>query len=77
MSLVELKIYLEANKVTSLAAITNYFNTEPEVARMMLSHWERKGRVRRETKTQNCGSRCQQCSSLVTEVYAWVLETSS
>jgi hypothetical protein len=72
MSLVELKIYLQANKATSLSAIVNYFNMEPELARMMLSHWERKGRVQRQATIANCGSQCQKCSSLLTEIYAWV-----
>lgn len=72
MSLLEIKQYLMKVKITSLASISLYFNTDPDTLRQMLGHWIRKGCVRQCLKTPACGSSCGKCSPLITELYEWV-----
>lgn len=72
MILIELKQYLQNTKAASLSELVQRFNTEPALLRDMLGHWIRKGRVRQCAKTPSCGSKCQKCSVLVTELYEWV-----
>lgn len=73
MSLLEIKQYLMQVKIASLATIRSHFNCDSELLRQMLSHWIRKGCVRQCLKTPSCGTKCQQCSPMVTEIYEWVL----
>ncbi len=72
MNLLDIKQYLVRVKMTSLATLCSYFNCDSELARHMLGHWIRKGKVRQCKKTLNCGVKCMQCSPLVTEIYEWV-----
>jgi putative ferrous iron transport protein C len=72
MNLLEIKNYLMRVRIASLSSLCTYFNCESELLRNMLGHWVRKGCVRKCAKTANCGTKCVQCSPLVTEIYEWV-----
>lgn len=72
MNLLEIKNYLMRVKIASLSSLCTYFNCDSELLRNMLGHWVRKGCVRQCKKTANCGSKCVQCSPLLTEIYEWV-----
>lgn len=71
MILRELKATIEQQKIVSLFDITQRFNIQADLARDMLDRLVKKGCVIRCRKTANCGSKCQQCSELVTELYQW------
>lgn len=72
MNLLDLKHYLTRVKIASLANLCSYFNCDSDLLRQMLGHWIRKGKVKQCKKTSNCGVKCTQCSTLVTEIYEWV-----
>lgn len=71
MMLSELKNSLEKERVLSLFDITQRFNINADLARLMLSRLIQKGCVIKCKKTPACGIQCQQCSELVTELYQW------
>jgi hypothetical protein len=73
MSLLEIKNYLMQVKVASLSHLCVYFNCDSELLRNMMCHWQRKGCVRKFTKTPACGGQCNKCTPPVTEIYEWVL----
>lgn len=73
MNLLELKSYLMKVKITSLRSLSSYFNCDSDLLRVMLAHWVRKGKVRCCKKKPECGTRCQQCDPLLTEIYEWVV----
>lgn len=73
MGLLEIKQYLMQVKVASLSHLCAYFKCDSEVLRNMMCHWQRKGCVRKFTKTADCGKKCNQCSVPTTEIYEWVL----
>jgi putative ferrous iron transport protein C len=73
MSLLDIKTYLMRVRITSLANLATYFNTNPDVLRGMLSHWLRKGCLRKCQKTAACGGSCFKCDPLITEIYEWVM----
>jgi hypothetical protein len=72
MLIAELKQQLRQHQAMSLFEMMNALNLKPEILREMLAILERKGQVRRCTKTPRCGTKCQKCSVLVTELYEWV-----
>lgn len=75
MSLLDLKLHLQQTKISSMFELSNRFNCDPALLRDKLQHWIRKGRVKVCTKTPRCGTICQSCSPLLTEMYQWVDET--
>ncbi|EKD53755.1 MAG: hypothetical protein ACD_60C00157G0009 [uncultured bacterium] len=72
MNLVEIKHYLMQVKMTSLASISAYFKCDAELMRQMMSHWLRKGCVRKLSKTPACGGSCMKCAPSLVEIYEWV-----
>ncbi len=71
MILSELKNSLEKERILSLFDITQRFNVDADLARLMLSRLIQKGCVIKCQKKPACGTKCQQCSELVTELYQW------
>ncbi len=72
MSLLGIKKYLMQVRIASMSSLAVYFNANPATLRDMLSHWERKGCLRKCLKTQACGGSCFKCDPLLTEIYEWV-----
>lgn len=72
MLLTSIKEHLRQHTATSLFDMSKRFNVEPEVLRPMLNLLIRKGQVRQCTKTPNCGSKCNKCDVLITEIYEWL-----
>lgn len=72
MMLLELKRYLSQVKAANLQQLCQHFNTEPEFTRLLLQQWIKKGKVRKAEPLPGCGSSCNKCSPLVTEIYQWV-----
>lgn len=75
LSLRELKLYLMDVQVVSLFELANRFNVEPDIVRARISHFIRKGQVRKLLKTSKCGTQCAKCNPLITELYEWVLSS--
>lgn len=73
MNLFDIRNYLMQAKMASLSSLCHYFNCDAELARQMLRHWMRKGKVRQCQKTPQCAVKCRQCSPLLTEIYEWVV----
>ncbi|MHB1948396.1 MAG: FeoC-like transcriptional regulator [Gammaproteobacteria bacterium] len=72
MNLLEIKNYLMRVKMASLTSLTAYFNCDSQLLQQMLSHWVRKGCVRKCVAKPACGTQCLQCKVPATEVYEWV-----
>jgi putative ferrous iron transport protein C len=72
MSLLEIKKYLLEVKIASLAKIAAHFNCDAEVVRTMLTHWLRKGCIRKFTPEAGCGKTCMKCVPQTVEIYEWV-----
>lgn len=72
MSLLELKSFMEKVKVANLTTIARHFNADPEIARDMLTIWERKGRVCKAPMCRGCAIKCQKCNPAMFEVYRWI-----
>ncbi len=70
--LADIKQCLRAQHMVSLFDLTKRFNVQPDALRDMLDILIRKGQVRKCTKTPQCGTQCQKCSVLFTELYEWV-----
>lgn len=71
MSLLDIKNHMMKVKMASLSSICQLFKIEPDLLRHMLEHWVRKGKIRKCMKKPACGTKCMQCSPLVTELYEW------
>ncbi len=74
MLLSDIKQYLQQQSGQTLLELSRQFKIEINVLREMLSVLVRKGQVRQCTKTPRCGTKCQQCSVVSTEIYEWVVE---
>jgi hypothetical protein len=72
MNLMVLKEYLKTVKITSMAQIAQHFNADPQYLRNMLHHWVGKGKLRRCSKKEACGTTCFQCDETKVEIYEWV-----
>jgi hypothetical protein len=71
MLLSDIKQYLKNQPRQTLLELSRQFQVEADVMREMLAILVRKGQVSRCTKTPNCGTKCNQCTVLVTETYEW------
>lgn len=71
MILGELKRYLADRRRASLGEMAIRFDVEPDALRQMLSHWERKGRVRCHRPELPCKKGCSACGA-APEIYEWV-----
>lgn len=72
MILSDLKKYLSEVKAANLFDLSKRFDIDSAVARSMLEHWIRKGKVRKAEKISGCGSKCAKCDPAMTEVYQWI-----
>lgn len=72
MLLSNIKQYLQHQPGQTVLELSRQFQIEVNVLREMLALLIRKGQVRQCMKTPRCGTKCQQCSVLTTEMYEWV-----
>lgn len=72
MLLQKVKIFVKQRHVVSLFDLKREFTVDPDVLRDMLGFWIQKGQVRSLKKADACGSRCNKCDPLFTELYEWV-----
>lgn len=75
MLLSDIKQYLQNQPSQTLLALSRHFQIEADVLRDMLAVLVRKGQVKQCTKTPRCGTKCHQCTLLVTEMYEWNTKT--
>ena len=68
----ELRDHLKITGTASLLFLAQRFNADPNIVRDMLGFLIRKGNVKKCTQTPHCGSTCQRCDPLLTEIYQWV-----
>ncbi|MBR4126790.1 MAG: DeoR family transcriptional regulator [Alphaproteobacteria bacterium] len=74
MILLEIKEYIQKQKRVSLQDVAAKFDLTADTAKQMLSHWERKGKIIRESGSCRGCSCCQSgkcCSSPCGAVYLW------
>jgi hypothetical protein len=71
MSLLDLKKHMMSVRMASLASLCALFKTDPETMRCLLSHWMRKGCVRKCTKKPACATKCFKCPVADIEMYEW------
>ncbi len=74
MNLSAIKQYLKQHHRATLTDLANHFKTEGETLAPMLSHWERKGKVR-HTQVSACSKSCCQGGAL--DIYEWVESDST
>lgn len=73
MSLLDIKNYLMQVKMASITTLCARFNCDSDVLRNMMSHWMRKGCIRRFIPSSGCGKTCGKCATPPTlEIYEWV-----
>lgn len=72
MSLLAIKQHMVQVKMATLGSLCSLFHADPDTVRCMLTHWVRKGKIRKCLKTPVCGSKCFKCPSEVTEIYEWM-----
>tara|TARA_A100001015_G_scaffold300020_1_gene384843 strand:+ start:811 stop:1068 length:258 start_codon:yes stop_codon:yes gene_type:complete len=72
MNLLDIKTYMCKVKTVSLLQLAAHFDTKPDVARQMLGHWIRKGKVRQRMQCNACIAKCFKYNMESNEVYEWV-----
>jgi len=72
MILSELRDYLRERRRVALADLVNHFDSDADAIRGMLGKLIRKGRLRKLTVSDSCGSSCCKCDPLQTELYEWL-----
>lgn len=74
MNLVEIKSYLSQVKMASINTLSAHFNCDSDVLRNMMSHWLRKGCIRKFEHASACAKTCGKCATPpVLEIYEWVV----
>jgi len=68
----ELKKHMKTIRATNLFAVAKQFNADPDILRQQLKILMRKGCVKQDMQTANCGKGCTLCDPLLTEIYLWV-----
>ena len=71
MILANIRDYLKQRGQCTLSDIALHFDTDADAVRGMLDVWIRKGKVKRRSATDSCGTSCQSCDPAATEVYSW------
>ena len=71
MILSQVRDYLKQRGQCTLSDIALHFDTDADAVRGMLDVWIRKGKVRKTSGTESCGTSCQSCDPAATEVYSW------
>lgn len=74
MLLLELKNFLKAQRLVSMADLVKNFNHDPDHLRIMLQHWVHKKKLRQLNKTSLCQTKCVKCDPLTIELYEWLDE---
>lgn len=72
MSLIDIKRHMMQVKIATLASLCLLFQADADTLRAMLSHWIKKGKIRKCSKKPACGSKCFKCPTTTTEIYEWV-----
>jgi hypothetical protein len=72
MVLAELRDFLQQRQRVALSELISHFAVDAEAMRGMLALWQRKGRLRKVSKTAQCGTQCCQCDTTLTEIYEWL-----
>ena len=70
--LLAIKHYLSVKKTAHLKELSLHFNQPPDVMRLMLQHWIRKGQIQAGPKPAGCGVQCHACKPEIAEVYEWL-----
>lgn len=70
--LIAIKHYLSHKRTVNLKELSLHFKKQPDMMRLLLQHWIRKGKVKRAPNPVGCGTRCQSCLPGIAEVYEWV-----
>lgn len=70
VTLLEVKAFLVERRLASLSDIVIHFDTTPDAAHQVLSHWLTKGKVR-TADSGTCKAGCS-CSKRPDEIYEWV-----
>ena len=71
MILSQVRDYLKQRGQCTLSDIALHFDTDADAVRGMLDVWIRKGKVKKTSATESCGTSCQSCDPSATEVYSW------
>ena len=71
MILANIRDYLKQRGQCTLSDIALHFDTDADAVRGMLDVWIRKGKVKKSSATDSCGTSCQSCDPAATEVYSW------
>ena len=71
MILSNIRDYLKQRGQCTLSDIALHFDTDADAVRGMLDVWIRKGKVKKSSATDSCGTSCQSCDPAATEVYSW------
>ena len=71
MILANIRDYLKQRGQCTLSDIALQFDTDADAVRGMLDVWIRKGKVKKSSATDSCGTSCQSCDPAATEVYSW------
>lgn len=72
MILSDLRSYLQTQRRVVLNDLVLHFNIDANAIRGMLSKWINKGKVRKLSAQQACGSTCCKCDPAMTEIYEWL-----
>jgi len=71
MILSNIRDYLKQRGQCTLSDIALHFDTDADAVRGMLEVWIRKGKVKKRSATDSCGTSCQSCDPAAIEVYSW------
>jgi putative ferrous iron transport protein C len=71
MILSELRDYIRAQRRVILNDLIIHFNVDAEALRGMLSKLVSKGKVKKTSAENNCGTSCCKCDPAMTEIYEW------
>ena len=73
LSMIALKNYLMDVKQASLRELASHFSVNADTMRLLLAHWQRKGTVRENKRTDGCQSACFGCNQALPEIiYEWI-----
>lgn len=75
MSLLDIKNHMLQVKIASLNSLCLFFSVTPEMMRMLLDHWVKKGKLKCCKKKPACGSKCFKCPETTVEIYEWIDST--
>lgn len=71
MTLIDIKNHMITVKFATINSLCRLFQTDPETLRCLLSHWIKKGKIRR-CDLALCAKKCSGCPAASGESYEWV-----